>query len=114
MEDCIFCSIASGQMDADILYSDDQVVAFRDINPVAPVHFLAVPRRHIISLLDLTPQDAPVLFRLFEVIAKVAGEEGIASRGMRVLTNVGKEAGQVIMHLHFHVLGGRGLGWPPG
>ena len=114
MEDCIFCKIASGDMDADILYSDDQVIAFRDINPQAPVHFLVVPRQHIVSALELTAEDAGLLYRMFEVVKKVGEQGGIAASGMRILTNVGKSAEQIVLHLHFHVLGGRRLHWPPG
>jgi len=114
MEDCIFCKIAAEEMDADVLYSDDQVIAFRDINPQAPVHFLVVPRRHIVSALDLTPDDAALLFRSFEVIKTVAEKENIAASGMRILTNVGRAAEQIVLHLHFHVLGGRRMHWPPG
>ena len=114
MEDCIFCRISRGDMDADILYADEQVIAFRDINPQAPVHFLVVPRRHIVSALELTPEDAGLLFRMFEVIKTVAEQEDIAASGMRILTNVGRAAEQIVLHLHFHVLGGRRLLWPPG
>jgi histidine triad (HIT) family protein len=114
MEECIFCRISSGEMEADILYSDDEVVAFRDINPQAPVHFLVIPRRHIVSAADLTPDDSNTLYHIFEVIRSVSEAEGIAGNGVRILTNVGREAGQVVMHMHFHVLGGRTMLWPPG
>lgn len=114
MEDCIFCAIAGGEMDTDIVYSDDQVIAFRDINAQAPVHILVIPRRHINSVLDLTSEDASLLFHLFEVIKEVAEMEGVATTGVRILTNVGKDADQVVPHLHFHLLGGRSMTWPPG
>lgn len=114
MEDCIFCRIVKGEMAADVVYSDDVVVAFRDINPVAPVHVLVVPRRHIPSVMELTPEDGPMLAAVFEACKQVAVREGIAERGMRILTNVGEEAGQIVMHLHFHLIGGREVGWPPG
>lgn len=114
MDDCIFCRIVAGAMDADILYEDEQVIAFRDINPQAPVHFLVVPRRHIVSALDLGPDDAGLLYAIFDAIRKVAEQEDIAASGMRILTNVGKSAEQIVLHLHFHVLGGRRLQWPPG
>ncbi|RJP31785.1 MAG: histidine triad nucleotide-binding protein [Actinobacteria bacterium] len=114
MEECIFCKIARGEMASDMLYSDDDVIAFRDINPQAPVHFLVLPREHIVSALDLTPDDAVLLSRIFEVINIVAEKEDIAESGMRVLTNVGRAAEQIVLHLHFHVLGGRRLHWPPG
>ncbi len=114
MEDCLFCRIASGELEADIVHADDQVVAFRDINPQAPVHLLVIPRRHLRSIFDLAPQDGELLSRIFQVIRRVAEEEGIAARGVRVLTNVEREAGQSVFHLHFHVLGGRRMMWPPG
>jgi len=114
MDDCIFCTIAAGKMDADILYDDDEVIVFRDINPQAPVHFLVVPKRHIVSALDLTQDDAGLIYKIFDVVRKVAEAEDIAASGMRILTNVGRAAEQIVLHLHFHVLGGRGLHWPPG
>ncbi len=114
MDDCLFCRIARGEAEADILYGDEQVVAFRDINPQAPVHFLVVPRRHLVSALDLTAQDAQLLHAIFAAVKTVAEAEGIAASGMRILSNVGRDAGQVVQHLHFHVLGGRRLLWPPG
>jgi histidine triad (HIT) family protein len=114
MEGCIFCDIAEGRMGADIVYEDGQSVAFRDINPQAPVHDVVIPRRHITSAFDLTPEDSGLLFHLFSVIKEVAEIEGVADRGVRVVTNVGEEADQVIKHLHFHVLGGRRMNWPPG
>lgn len=114
MEECIFCRIAGGEVGTDLLHNDEQVIAFRDIHPQAPVHFLVVPRKHIVSALDLTPGDAGLLSRVFEVIRAVAEREGISATGMRILTNVGRDAEQIIQHLHFHVLGGRRMHWPPG
>jgi histidine triad (HIT) family protein len=114
MEDCIFCRIADGKMEADIIYADDQVLAFRDISPQAPVHFLVIPRKHIQSALHIEGEDASLLFHIFEAIKKVSESEGVASRGVRILTNSGREADQVVMHMHFHVLGGRKMLWPPG
>jgi len=114
MDDCIFCGIIAGEMDADILYDDEQVIAFRDINPQAPVHFLVMPKRHIVSALDLEQGDAGMIFRIFDAIRTVAEREEIAASGMRILTNVGRAAEQIVLHLHFHVLGGRRMHWPPG
>jgi histidine triad (HIT) family protein len=114
MDDCIFCRIVAGDMDADILFDDDDVIAFRDINPQAPVHFLVMPKSHIVSALDLSPQDAGMIYHIFDAIRTVAEKEGVADSGMRILTNVGKAAEQIVLHLHFHVLGGRRLHWPPG
>ena len=114
MEDCVFCKIARGEMDADIVYEDDQVLAFRDINPQAPVHLLVIPRKHIRSAMDLSEEDASLLSHIFQVIQEVSDKEAITAKGVRVLTNVEKEAGQSVFHLHFHVLGGRRMLWPPG
>lgn len=112
--DCIFCAIAAGVIKSDVVYSDELVVAFRDINPVAPVHVMVIPRRHIGSLLDLGPEDAELLAAIHRAIARVAEEQGVAKDGFRVVVNVGEGAGQSVGHLHYHVLGGRALAWPPG
>jgi histidine triad (HIT) family protein len=114
MEDCLFCKIAAGKIPSDIVYQDEQVVAFRDNNPQAPQHLLFIPRRHIASMTDITPGDGPVLANIYIAAAKVARELGLEASGYRFLTNVGKDAGQSVFHLHFHLLGGRKLGWPPG
>lgn len=111
MADCLFCSIAAGEIPADIVIETDEVVAFNDINPAAPTHVLVIPRRHIVSAEELESGDAGLLMALFDVAARVGrGIEG----GWRLVTNVGPDAGQSVFHLHFHVLGGRSLGWPPG
>ena len=114
MEDCLFCKIVEGQIPAKIVYQDQDVVAFADINPQAPQHVLFVPRRHIASMMDITREDGPLLASIFMAAAKVARELGIAESGFRFVTNVGPDAGQSVSHLHFHLLGGRRLGWPPG
>jgi histidine triad (HIT) family protein len=111
--DCLFCRIVSGEVPSDGVYADDDVFAFRDINPRAPTHVLFIPRRHIPSAADLTNADAPVLAALFAAMARVAAEGGLGD-GYRIVTNVGPDAGQSVFHLHFHLLGGRTLGWPPG
>lgn len=111
--DCLFCRIAAGEVPADVVESDEQVVVFRDIRPRAPTHVLAIPRRHVPSAHDLTDQDAALLAALFGALRRVADGEGLA-QGYRIVTNVGPAAGQSVDHLHLHLLGGRGLGWPPG
>lgn len=113
MADCLFCKIASKDMDSDIVHESENVVAFRDINPAAPTHILVIPRRHIASASDLGPDDGPLLGEIFEVLASLAGGEDLG-RGHRIVTNVGPEAGQSVQHLHFHLLGGRSMSWPPG
>lgn len=112
--DCLFCRIAAGEIPATIVHDDDHVVAFRDINPVAPTHILLIPRRHIASAADVAKADGELLGRLFAVASRLARDEGIASSGFRLVTNVGPDAGQSVEHLHLHLLGGRKLAWPPG
>jgi histidine triad (HIT) family protein len=112
--DCLFCRIAAGKIPADIVEQDDQVICFRDVSPKAPTHLLLIPRRHIASAADLSADHADLLGRLFEMAARVARSEGVADSGYRLVTNSGPAAGQSVPHLHFHLLGGRSLGWPPG
>jgi histidine triad (HIT) family protein len=112
--ECVFCRIAAGEIPAAILHQDELVIAFRDANPRAPVHILLMPRRHIVSAQDLGDDDGPMLGRLFATSAGLAREEGIADRGYRISTNVGKDGGQTVGHLHFHLMGGRPFSWPPG
>lgn len=114
MENCLFCKIAAGEIPSKTVYQDQDVVAFEDINPQAPHHVLIIPRRHITSISDLTLEDGPLLAKIFITAAKLAHEMGIDESGYRFLTNVGPNAGQSVFHLHFHLLGGRKLGWPPG
>jgi len=110
--DCLFCKIAAGEIPSEIVHADDQVVVFRDINPRAPTHVLAIPRRHISSAADLTDADGDLLASLFSALRRVA--EGGGLGGYRIVTNVGAESGQSVFHLHFHLLGGRPMSWPPG
>jgi len=112
--DCLFCKIAAGQIPCQLLYEDDAVLAFSDIAPQAPVHALIIPKRHIESAQALDSADAALLSRLFAAARRMAEELGIAKKGYRLVTNVGKNGGQSVAHLHFHLLGGRTLQWPPG
>jgi len=114
MSACLFCKIASGEIPAEVLHHDDDVVAFRDITPKAPVHFLVVPRRHVRSLGEAADTDAALLGKLLLAVRDLAVRQGIDAGGYRVVTNRGADAGQSVDHLHFHVLGGRALAWPPG
>jgi len=114
MESCVFCRVADGTAPARILFQDEEIVAFHDIAPRAPVHVLVIPRRHITSLASAGDPDRPLLGTLVAAAAEVARRTGIAEVGYRVVTNVGAGAGQSVLHLHLHVLGGRLLGWPPG
>ena len=114
MDNCLFCKIAEGQIPSKIVYQDEDVVAFEDINPQAPHHILLIPQRHIASIADVTEEDGALLAALFTVATKLAHKLGLDERGYRIVTNVGPDAGQAVFHLHFHLLGGRSLGWPPG
>jgi histidine triad (HIT) family protein len=110
--DCLFCRIAAGEVPSDKVFEDEQVVVFRDINPKAPTHVLAISRRHIPSAADLTDADGDLLAALFGALRRVAEDGGL--KGYRIASNVGAEAGQSVFHLHFHLLGGRSMSWPPG
>jgi len=111
MADCIFCKIASGEIQGSIVYHDEQVTAFRDLNPQAPTHILIVPNRHVTSIREL--EDADLSQRLLRAAATIAADEKLDG-GWRLVTNVGPDAGQSVLHLHWHLLGGRTLSWPPG
>jgi histidine triad (HIT) family protein len=113
MEECLFCKIVAGEIPSTIVYQDEDVFAFRDIHPQAPQHILIVPKRHIDSMHDLTLEDGPTLVHLFTVTTKLAQDLHL-EHGYRVVTNVGRDGGQTVLHLHFHLLGGRALKWPPG
>ena len=114
MSGCVFCRIVAGEAPATIVHEDGEIVAFRDIHPQAPVHLLIVPRRHVASLGDAGDGDAALLGRMLLVARDLAAREGIDARGWRLVTNRGRGAGQSVFHLHFHLLGGRVMGWPPG
>jgi histidine triad (HIT) family protein len=114
MSDCLFCGIVDGSVKANLVYQDDAVVAFNDIAPRAPVHILIIPRKHVASVSDIAESDCALIGAIFQVAAKLAREQGIAERGYRVVVNSGADAGQSVLHIHYHLLGGRQLGWPPG
>jgi histidine triad (HIT) family protein len=112
--DCLFCGIIEGQIPASIVYQDDRVVAFKDINGQAPMHVLVVPRRHIATLNDLGPDDDGIVGEMVRRGAAIAREHGHGDRGYRTVFNCNADAGQTVFHIHLHVLGGRRLTWPPG
>jgi histidine triad (HIT) family protein len=114
MTDCLFCSIVGGDIPADVVFRDDDVVAFRDIDPKAPVHVLVIPTAHHANAADAAAASPELVGRLIEVAGQIAADEGVADSGYRIVTNTGDEAGQSVHHLHLHVLGGRTLTWPPG
>ncbi|MBR3560903.1 MAG: histidine triad nucleotide-binding protein [Oscillospiraceae bacterium] len=112
MSDCLFCKIISGEIPSSKVYEDDICLAFNDIDPQAPVHFLVIPKTHIGSVAEVNECNSAVVAHIFEVIAKIAREKGVES--YRVVSNIGEQAGQSVPHLHFHVLSGRDMTWPPG
>ena len=112
MSDCLFCKIAAGEIPSAKVYEDEICLAFKDIDPQAPVHFLVIPKTHIGSVAEVNADNSGVVAHIFEVIAKVAREQGAES--YRVVSNIGEQAGQSVPHLHFHVLSGRDMTWPPG
>lgn len=112
--DCIFCRIAAGTLPANIVYEDEDVVAFKDINPAAPVHLLVIPRKHIVSVNDLADTDLTLAGKLLLTAKRLAAEHGFAENGFRLAMNTNQDAGQTVFHMHLHVLAGRHLAWPPG
>jgi len=112
--DCLFCRIAAGEIPAEIVRSDPEVIAFRDINPQAPTHILIIPRKHIPSVSGLEVGEAAIMGKLFLAAKELAQEEGISEGGYRMVVNAGRDAGQTVFHIHLHLLGGRGMAWPPG
>jgi len=108
--DCVFCQIVGGKIPSDTLYQDEEVIAFRDIHPVAPTHVLIIPKRHVPSLADLTDAEIPLIGRMAKVANQLAREEGVLEKGYRLVISSGREGGQVVPHLHMHLLGGRMLG----
>lgn len=110
MEDCIFCKIINKEIPSNIVYEDDEILAFRDIHPVAPVHVLVIPKKHITSLVELEKEDEAIIGKIYGAINKIAIQEGILEKGFRVIVNCGEDGGQEVKHLHFHLLGGKKMG----
>ncbi len=114
MTDCIFCKIVNGEVPGQIVYQDDQIMAFKDINPVAPTHVLIIPKVHIQSLNQVSTEHKDLLGHMMVAVGKIAQDLGIAEGGYRLVSNCGENGGQTVSHLHFHLLGGRSMQWPPG
>ena len=110
MEDCVFCKIIKRDIPSNIVYEDDRVIAFYDVNPAAPIHILVVPKKHIETLLDVSEQDGDLISYIYKIINKIAKDEGFADKGFRVIANCGEDSGQEVKHIHFHVLAGKKLG----
>lgn len=113
-DDCLFCKMLAGDIPADIVYQDDDCLAFRDINPQAPTHILVIPRKHIARIDEAAEEDAELLGRCVAAAGRIAKDEGLSDGGFRVVANAGEGAGQTVFHIHFHILGGRSFSWPPG
>ena len=114
VSECLFCQIVAKEVESDIIYEDEKVIAFKDINPQAPVHYLIIPKKHIETILDLAAEDQELIGHLHQVANQLAVEAGIADDGFRIVNNCKDAGGQTVYHLHFHLLGGRNLQWPPG
>ena len=112
--DCLFCKIIAGEIPGNFVYEDDDLVAFADIDPQAPHHYLLVPRKHIATTLDLTAEDEALVGRIYLAAGKIARQLGFGDAGFRIVNNCNKDGGQVVWHIHFHLLAGRSLTWPPG
>ncbi len=110
MDNCLFCKIVKGEIPSTKVYEDNEILAFKDINPAAPVHILVIPKKHIASLIDMQKEDEILVGKIYTVINKIAEEQGVKENGFRVIVNCGRDAGQEVMHLHFHLIAGTKLG----
>ena len=110
MEDCIFCKIIKKEIPTEIVYENEEIIAFKDVNPAAPIHILVVPKKHIATLLDVSDEDNMLISKIYKVINEIARKNGFAENGFRVIANCGKDSGQEVMHIHFHILAGKKLG----
>lgn len=111
---CIFCRIIAGEIPAKIVHQDDELIVIEDVNPAAPLHLLLIPRKHIASVLELSECDDQLVGRIYRIAADLARKHGVAESGFRIVANTNADAGQTVFHIHFHLLAGRGMGWPPG
>jgi len=114
MQTCVFCKIVRKEIPSDIIYEDDELLAFRDVNPQAPVHILIVPKKHVDGILALREDDASLVSKAILLAGRLARQDGVAESGFRLVCNTNRDAGQSVPHLHIHLLGGRAMGWPPG
>lgn len=113
MSDCIFCKIVSGDIPAQKVFENDYVVAFKDLNPVAPLHVLVIPKKHISTINDLQDEDAELVGQMYLAAKQIAADNGLTERGYRTTMNCNADAGQTVFHIHLHLLGGQAMGWPP-
>ena len=112
-DDCLFCKIANGDFNTEFVYEDDEVVAFRDLNPQASTHILVIPRQHIATLNEIDAQNSAIIGKIYIAAKEIAASEGLAERGYRAVMNCNADAGQTVFHIHLHLLGGKPMGWPP-
>ena len=110
MEDCIFCKIIKGEIPSEKVYEDEEILAFKDIHPAAPIHILVIPKKHIATLMNVTPEDTNIMAKILESIQKIVKQLGIEENGFRLIANCGPDSGQEVMHIHFHLLAGRKMG----
>lgn len=114
MTDCLFCKIRDGEIAGDIVYQDEDVLAFNDVNPQAPIHILIIPKKHIPTVNDVAAEDENIMGKLFSAAKTIAKQQGVNEDGYRLVINCNEDAGQVVFHIHMHMLAGRSMGWPPG
>ena len=114
MDNCIFCKIVKGEIPSEKVYEDEEILVFKDIQPAAPIHVVVIPKKHINNLNEINEEDSKIIGNIFISIKKVADKLGMSENGYRVVSNCGKDGGQTVEHIHFHLLGGRSLQWPPG
>ncbi|MCF6281651.1 MAG: histidine triad nucleotide-binding protein [Candidatus Polarisedimenticolaceae bacterium] len=114
MSDCLFCKMVAGEIQPDVIFENDSVLAFRDIDPKAPTHILLIPKRHISTINDIEAEDAALMGELYLTAKEIAAQEGLAEAGYRTVMNCNEQGGQAVYHIHLHLLGGRQMGWPPG
>lgn len=114
MGDCVFCKIVAGDLPSKKVYEDDHILAFEDISPAAPTHILVITKKHIPSVMGFTEEELPLVQQIHRVIQQIAREAGLSQKGFRIVNNCGADGGQTVDHIHYHVLGGRQLSWPPG
>jgi len=114
MSDCLFCKMVAGEIEPDVVYETDRLLAFRDIEPKAPTHILIIPKKHISTINDIVTEDASLMGELYLAAKEIASQQGLAESGYRVVMNCNEQGGQAVYHIHLHLLGGRQMGWPPG
>lgn len=114
MSDCIFCKIANKEIPSQIVFENDEIIAFNDLNPQAPHHYLFIPKKHFVSISEVEDQDSELMGKILREMSRFADQKGLSEKGFRIVNNTGADGGQTVFHIHFHLLGGRSMKWPPG